>query len=702
MNYESLSLSGFIDEMKDVSKGPHQRKFCFVLGAGASRSSGIKSGQELVDAWDKELTVRNREGHLKWKSDKGITDENKYSFYSQYYDRRFSREPGDGYNYLEKLMEHAKPSAGYVMLAHLLTKTPHNVVVTTNFDHLIEDAVNYYSQEIPLVIGHEALAHYILKHTTRPTIVKIHRDLLLAPKSQTKELEKLHENWEKSLDVIFSEYHPVFIGYAGNDKSLMDFLIKNSEKFEDGTWRFPYWMLYKTNSLTGKILEFVNKANGYVIEHDGFDKTLYLIGTKFEYVMPNEEVFLADAKRRYQSLSISIDEFTEKYSSEAEAFDGGDSSSDEDKKSDIDQAIRQVTDKSELLSMYRTAVTLHKAGKYDKALTIEQSLVERDPDNALYQNSLGVTLHKMGRYDEALAAFQKAVELEPDNARYQNNLGGSLHEKGRYDEALAAKQKAVELEPDNALYWKNLGITLHEKGRYDEALVALQKAVELEPDNARYQESLGITLHAMGRYDEALAAKQKAVELEPDNARYQDSLGITLHEMGRYADALIPSQKAVELDPDNARYHDSLGVTLHEMGRYAEALAAKQKAVELEPDNALYQDDLSVTFHEMGRYADALISSQKAIELEPDNAQYQNSLGITLHEMGRYADALISSQKAVELESDNARYQHSLGVTLHKMGRYAEALAAKQKAVELEPDNARYQDSLEITLRKMG
>lgn len=116
MSYGELSLKGFINEVKDVSSGPHPRKFCFVLGSGASKTSGIKLGQELVDIWEKELLERNRDEHLKWKKELAIDDTNKYSFYSQYYERRFRRQPLDGYNYLEKLMEHAKPSIGYVIL----------------------------------------------------------------------------------------------------------------------------------------------------------------------------------------------------------------------------------------------------------------------------------------------------------------------------------------------------------------------------------------------------------------------------------------------------------------------------------------------------------------------------------------------------------------------------------------------------------
>lgn len=95
-------------------------------------------------------------------------------------------------------MEHSRSSIGYVILSYLLSNTQHNVVITTNFDHLIEDAVNYYEQKIPLVIGHEFLAHYVTKQISRPTIIKIHRDLLLDPKNRADELEMLHDNWKKA------------------------------------------------------------------------------------------------------------------------------------------------------------------------------------------------------------------------------------------------------------------------------------------------------------------------------------------------------------------------------------------------------------------------------------------------------------------------------------------------------------------------
>ena len=131
-----------------------------------------------------------KRGKKSWALRKKI----KQAFTAIICEKSFERHPEDGYNFLEKLMEKAKPSAGYVVLAYLLFKTPHNIAITTNFDHLIEDAINYYMQHMPKMIGHESLAHYTTKRVNRATVIKIHRDLLFDPANSVQETEKLDEN----------------------------------------------------------------------------------------------------------------------------------------------------------------------------------------------------------------------------------------------------------------------------------------------------------------------------------------------------------------------------------------------------------------------------------------------------------------------------------------------------------------------------
>ena len=549
MSCENLSLSGFVKEVKDVSSGPHQRKFCFVLGAGASKSSGIKSGQELVNIWEKDLLERNRESHLEWKERLGINDTNKYEFYSQYYERRFKKAI-DGYNYLEQLMESAKPSIGYVMLSFILTHTENNLVITTNFDHLIEDAVNYYEQKIPLVIGHESLANYIKKQINRPIIIKLHRDLLLDPKNRTAELDVLHDNWKKALDIVFSEYYPIFIGYAGNDHSLMDYLTKDCNIFSDENGTFPYWMLYESDKMNGMVTEFLEKSYGYIIKHSGFDEVMYMLGANLGYHLPEKKEFINDAEKRYKMLSDSIDAFTETTAvkNEINREDNRTVYETDNETNEVKQAIQQVTSRTELQDMFREAMALYDTGNYKESVDIFKKLTEKDSQNDRYHVWLGMVLHKMGCYKEALKEKQIAVKLEPENSFNHNSLGFTLYIIGLYEEALKETQMAVKLEPEDAFYHYCLGDILNGMGRYEEALKEMQMAVELEPEKALFHNGLGLRYHEMGRHEEALKEIQTAVELEPEDAFYHDKLGDVLEQMGRHEEAQKEKQTAAELE----------------------------------------------------------------------------------------------------------------------------------------------------------
>lgn len=555
MGYERLSLVGMRDEIAEASKGTYARKFCFFLGAGASKRSEIKTGQELVQIWDKKLEVRNKKAHQKWKAERGITEENKAQFYSQFYERMYHRCPRDGYNFLEKMMNQARPSIGYAMLTHILTKTPNKVVVTTNFDHLVENTIARDTGVIPLVVGHEALTHYVETPIGRPTILKIHRDLLFNPKSTEGELKKLPKNWQKALGRVFAEYHPVFIGYAGNDRSVMDFLQKNREKFASGVWKFPYWLVYdEKKDFTDTVREFLENANGYLVPEGDFDRVMCLLSNEFEYKLPSKEETIRNAQARYDALVSDFNKYIAPPKSMAEEKPDAEAAPTAETAKAMAQANQQVASKSEEASLFAQADAFFDDGDYEKARELYQKLIEMDPDNAEYHYNLGVTLHVMKRYVEALAEKQKAVNLEPGNARYHDQLAATLDAMERYADALPEEQQTVNLEPGSAGYHSSLCTTLCAIAQYKEALGEARKAVKLEPDNARYHDRLSTTLRTMERYEEALAESQKAVELEPDNAGYHCRLALTLYALGRIEEAVAELQRARELNPDDPLY----------------------------------------------------------------------------------------------------------------------------------------------------
>ncbi len=672
--YEELSLNGFIKEIREVTSGPHPRKFCFVLGAGASITSGIKSAQELVNLWEKELLERNREKHLRWKQELNINDTNKYSFYNQYYEERFKRRPIDGYNYLEKLMERAKPSIGHVMLSYLLTQTQNNVVITTNFDHMIEEAITYYTRTLPLVIEHETLAHYVSAQPNKPMVIKIHRELLFHP-NKAEPFGTLHENWKEALNKVFSEYHPIFIGYAGNDKSLINFLLENVDKFLNNEWKFPYWMFYDTEEVSDTILKFLDDTNGYLIKHTGFDEVLYLLAAELECKLPSKTMFVSDAEKRFQMLTNTVDDFTEKTAT-AKAVMWNDYQ-------EIEKAIQKVTSQTKLQSLYRKAIMLSHAARYLEASEIMSKLVKLDPENARYHDNFRAALYQMELYEEAIKEGQRAVELDPNNAKYHNNLGNMLQEMKYFDEATKEKQIAAELE-SGARATATKQPTVPVRPTMPEPPVVPVMPIQPEPPVVPVMPIPPVApTHDISEFvpsEMKEEVKQEQQELSEE-------------------DELKEAQKAVEAEPNNASYHDNLGMILYRMERFDEALSEKQKAAELEPDNASYHDNLGLMLFKVKRYDEAIKEKQKAVELDPDNAKYHDNLGVMLFKLKRYDEAVKEKQKAAELDAENAGYHSSLAIMLQKLKRYDEAAKEAQKAVDLEPDNASYHESLESILK---
>lgn len=314
----------------------------------------------------------------------------------------------------------------------------------------------------------------------------------------------------------------------------MDFLLENSEKFLKNEWSFPYWMIYQKDRADGKVLEFLKRTEGYLIEHNGFDDVMCFMGEAFAYKLPTKKAFMDDAEKRFQMLSDSMDRFTE-LSLRGKAFELGGKAEDKTEykteSGEISKVVERITSQADQQRLFREAVVLYNDGKYEEAWGIEKQLVELNPQNPRYHYIMGATLHEMERYEETEREIRKAVELKPDNAEYHAVLGLILHEMERYEEAESAARKAIELKPDSAEYYKNLGFILCEMERYEEAESTARKTVELEPDNAECHDNFGLILGVMGKYEEAEREIRKAIELEPENQEYSNHLENALSAM---------------------------------------------------------------------------------------------------------------------------------------------------------------------------
>ncbi|MXX11970.1 MAG: hypothetical protein F4Z86_00710, partial [Gemmatimonadetes bacterium] len=262
------------------------RKFCFILGAGASKSSGIPTGAELASQWLNEIKEDLDKDHFEsWLKEEGINKNDPASFYHQIFAKRFEIDHQAGYDFFEEIMEKAEPSCGYSFLAEILAQGKHNIVITTNFDSLTEDALFIYTAKKPLVIGHSNLAGFINIQLQRPQVIKVHHDLFFSPQNTEDETGHIDEQLERGLQDIFQSYIPIVIGYGGNDGGFMDVL----ERVLDPD-KGIYWCFTGTEHPKGKIEKLVVDKQGCFMPITDFDELMVLLGGKIEIGLLDEKI----------------------------------------------------------------------------------------------------------------------------------------------------------------------------------------------------------------------------------------------------------------------------------------------------------------------------------------------------------------------------------------------------------------------------
>ena len=130
-----IHLLGFIEEVRHIHANMPDRRFCFVLGAGASKTSLIPTAGELGLAWLRKLHTEGGGAagdFAKWLSEgnHGISELPPQTSiadiaaiaaaYPAIYRAKWGHDRAQGHAEIERHIEAAKPSYGYYALAEIL------------------------------------------------------------------------------------------------------------------------------------------------------------------------------------------------------------------------------------------------------------------------------------------------------------------------------------------------------------------------------------------------------------------------------------------------------------------------------------------------------------------------------------------------------------------------------------------------------
>ncbi len=550
-DYQIISIHQLIRAIKEGRD--NSERFCFIIGSGASVSSGIPTGITLEAQWMKEMeessgmevvkeNARNLKDHLEndfadiekdWEETKKTGAPLPSRYYFDIYKLRFFPNHRNGYHYLEKVMAGKNPGFGYHPLALMLTdKSGSNLVITTNFDSLLEDALFLYTDSKPLVINHELLAEYAGdSNIKRPIIAKVHRGIFFDPLNQPEETNELKGKWHDVLASVFQNYTPIVIGYGGGDNSLMNLLEDDNIRMKNGI----YWCYFEKHGLPNdKIQNLIKKKKGYFVRTAGFDATMLAVGNALfpdkigvheaeEYLNNRISTQIANYEEEYKKLT-ELENTAKKECAENE--------SDNDFKQEIEKMQKRTIDseKEREKQNQMTAWDYRRQGQryrnlnqFEKAIRSYSNAICMQQNNATFYNDRGRAYLNWGNfdksnshYDNAIADFNMAIKLNPEYAYAYNSRGFAYGELEEYNKAIADFDKAIELRPEWANLYSNRGYVYIKLEEYDKAAADFDKAIELDPEYANSYKHYGVLCRKMNDLEKAITLLTKAIERNPN------------------------------------------------------------------------------------------------------------------------------------------------------------------------------------------
>lgn len=309
----------------------HAPGTCAVLvGSGLSRAAGIPTG------WEITLDLVRRLAALK-----GVTDA---ADWAEWYRNEFGGAEPNYSTIIDALAKTAaerrallhryiepengddnrKPTQAHRALARLVKEGAVRVILTTNFDRLIENALRDEGIEPTVITDEHGLAGATpLTHATC-TIIKLHGDYLdTRIKNTDAELAAYHADMDRLLDRVFDEYGLMVVGWSGEwDTALRQALLRAS------TRRYPlFWA--SRGPVAALAQDIIDHRQGQSFAIVGADQFLPLLADKVAAVRAADRVHpvsvtsaLALAKRycREDRYEAEWAEFLEAEAEKVRAF----------------------------------------------------------------------------------------------------------------------------------------------------------------------------------------------------------------------------------------------------------------------------------------------------------------------------------------------------------------------------------------------
>lgn len=375
--------------------------------------------------------------------------------------------------------------------------------------------------------------------------------------------------------------------------------------------------------------------------------------------------------------------------------------------------VQKVLEEKDALSY---ANILRSRNKFVDALSLYESVLEKDGGNVEAHIGKGICLQlqNMGRL--ALDSFLDAIRLDPQNVCALTHCGILYKDEGRLVEAAESYQKALKVDPSYkpaaeclAIVLTDLGTSLKLSGNTQEGIQKYYEALKVDSHYAPAYYNLGVVYSEMMQYDTALSFYEKAALERPMYAEAYCNMGVIYKNRGDMEAAIACYERCLAVSPNFEIAKNNMAIALTDLGTKVKLEGNINQGVEYYK-KALYYNwhyadamyNLGVAYGEMLKFEMAIVFYELAFHFNPHCAEACNNLGVIYKDRDNLDKAVECYQLALSIKPNFSQSLNNLGVVYTVQGKMDAALSMIEKAIIANPTYAEAYNNLGVLYRDAG
>jgi len=262
-----------------ISMASSKGTYALLVGSGISRSAGIPTGWEIVEDLIRKIAIANGEDcgiePVEWYSQK-FGNSPSYSSLLEILAKTPAQRNQLLRSYFEPSLTEKEqglkvPSAAHKAIAKLVAQGFLRIIITTNFDRLLEKAIEEEGVTPFVISNHHAAMGAIPISHGQCIVIKVNGDYLESSMKNTiGELTDYEKPMKALIDRVFDEFGLVVCGWSGEWDIALKKRLESCKSY-----RFPtFWTLRESVSgVTTELIKFrradlikINDADQFFVE----------------------------------------------------------------------------------------------------------------------------------------------------------------------------------------------------------------------------------------------------------------------------------------------------------------------------------------------------------------------------------------------------------------------------------------------------